>query len=300
MDDSSPVSNPFDADDKAGSRTILFASLAFLGLCCCAAAVGALLWFRPNPQALIAEYFPSPTVTASVTPSATSTPRATATSTSTPTPNLTATAEIVQMTGTADAIQSTARDAAGTWRVTLTDTFDSNKNDWLNETADDEFARVNYQVVDGKYRWEVTAHKSFIGWVRASEKTFSDFSVSVDIQQVSGPDTADYGIIFREDEDGNFYYFGISDNGFYSLYEYAGEWRPLIEFTETDLLQPGQSNRITIIGVGSQFTFFINDQYLTYFTDDHIAKGSVALAIEVAEENDEAVFEFDNFELRTP
>jgi hypothetical protein len=300
MDDSSPVSNPFDADDRASGRTILWAAIGLLGLCCCVVTAGAFFWFKPDPQALIAQYFPSATATASATPSRTPTPLATATSTSTPTPDLTATAEVVRLTGTADAIQSAAMNSASTWRVVMTDTFDSNKNDWLNEAADDEFAKVNYRVTDGKYRWDATAHKSFIGWVRAGNKSVSDFSVSVDVQQVSGPDTADHGILFREDEAGNFYYFGINNSGYYVLYEYVGEWSTLIDFTETDLIRAGEINRITIIAEGPQFTFFINDQYLTYFTDDDIAKGSVALAIEMAEENDQAVFEFDNFELKTP
>ncbi|MFT3895247.1 MAG: DUF1080 domain-containing protein [Anaerolineales bacterium] len=298
--DNSPVSNPFDADDKANSRTILLVSIALLGLCCCVAAVGAFFWFKPDPQALIAQYFPSSTATASATPSQTPTPIATATTTSTPTPNLTATAEILQATDTAAAVQGTATQVADTWRVVMTDPFDSNKNKWTNEASDDEFANVNYQVVDGVYRWDVTTHKSFIGWVRAGKKTYSDFSVSVDARQVSGPDNADFGVVFREDEDGNFYYFGINNQGQYALYEYAGEWNTLIDWTDSDLINAGETNRITVIAQGTEFTFFINDQYLTSIIDEHISKGSIALSIEMAQENDEGVFEFDNFELRTP
>jgi hypothetical protein len=294
------VSSPFDEEDKANRRTILLVSLGLVSLCCCGLVAAALFWFKPDPQALIAQYFPSSTPTESPTPSHTPTPRATATNTSTPTPNLTATAEILQVTDTAIAFQGTATNVVGTWRPVMTDTFDSNKNKWLNESADDEFAKVNYQIVDGKYRWDVTTHKSFIGWVRAGTKTYSDFYVSFDVQQISGPDTTDYGVIFREDNDGNFYYFGTNGSGQYVLYEYFGEWNTLIDWTETDLVKTDGPNRITVIGEGSQFTFFINDQYLTSFTDEHITKGFIALAIEMSQENDEGVFEFDNFELRKP
>lgn len=293
-------STPIDEDDKAGRRTILFLSLGVVAMCCGVLIAGALFWFKPNPQALIAQYFPSPTATASATPTQTSTPIATATSTATPTPNLTATAEVLQATDTAVAAQGTATNAAGVWRSVLVDTFDSNKNKWLNEEADDEFAHVNYQVIDGKYIWDVTAHQSFIGWVRAKPKNISDFYVSFEASQTSGPNTADYGILFREDDDGNFYYFGINNHGAYILYGYFGEWNTLIDWTPTDLLKAKGPNRITVIGEGSQFSFFINDQYLASFTDDHISKGSIALAIELSQENDQAVFEFDNLELRTP
>ena len=299
MNDTS-ISSPFDEDDKANRRTILLALFGIILLCCGFVAVGALFWLKPDPQKLIAQYFPSPTPTPSPTLTRTPTPVATATHTPSPTPNLTATAEIVQAAETAVAIQSTATNVANTWRVVLTDTFDSNKNKWLNESTDDEFANVNYQVVDGKYRWDVTTHKSFIGWVRGSTKSLNDFYVSVEARQVSGPETADYGIVFREDDNGNFYYFGINDQSQYVFYEYYGEWLTLIDWTETDLIQAGETNRIVILGEGSQFSFFINDQYLTSFTDENIPNGTVALAIEMADENDEAVFEFDNFELRRP
>jgi hypothetical protein len=146
-----------------------------------------------------------------------------------------------------------------------------------------------------------TAHKSFIGWVRADRKALTDFYLSVDIQQVEGPDTADYGVIFREDDNSNFYYFGISDNGQYVLYLFFEEWDTLINWTETDLIKPGEINRLTVIGEGSHFTFFINDYYLMELTtDDTIPSGSTALVIEMADENDHAIFEFDNFELRAP
>jgi hypothetical protein len=299
MDDI-PVSAPLDAEDKAGRRTILVISLALAGLCCCGFLAGAFFFLRPDPQALIAQYFPSSTVTASPTLPPTPTQPATATSTSTPTPDLTATEEMLQGTDIAQSALGTVTNAVDSWRVVMTDTFDSNKNDWLNEESEDEFAKVNYQIIDGKYKWDVLTKKSFIGWVRAGSKSFGDFFVSFDIQQVSGPSTADAGVVFREDNDGNFYYFGINNNGEYMLYKYAGEWTTLIDLTETDLIQVNEPNRITVIGEGSQFTFFINDQYLTSITDEHISKGNVALAVEMLDENDEGIFEFDNLELRAP
>ncbi len=293
-----PISNPFDEDEKTDRRPILWVALGLVAMCCGVLIAGALFYFKPDPKALVAQYFPSATPTASSTPTRTPTPLPTTTHTSTPTPDLTATAMALQATETVIAIQATATNAAGNWRVVLADTFDSNKNKWLNESADDEFAKVDYQVKDGKYKWDVTTHKSFIGWVRANTKALTDFHLSVEVRQVSGPATADYGVVFREDENGNFYYFGINESGQYILYEYFGEWNTLIDFTKTDLIRPGEVNRITVIAEGPQFTFFINDQYLASFTDEHIAKGRVALAIEMVEENDEGVFEFDNFEIR--
>lgn len=276
-----PIFNPFDEDEKAGRRPILWAILGMAAACLGLFFVGALFWYKPDPQSLIDQYFPS------------STPLPTATNTPTPTPNWTATAQMQD-------VQSALENATNNWELIIDDPFDSNENEWLVESSDDEYALISYEITEGKYRWDTTAHQSFIGWVWPDMEPLTDFHLSVELEQVNGPDTADYGVVFREDKDSNFYYFGISDSGSYALYVFFEEWDTLIDWTGTDLINPDAANRITVIANGSHFTFFINDQYVTDFSDDQIPEGTVALAVELSDEGDQAVFEFDNFELRAP
>lgn len=285
--DNTPITNPFDEDEKAGRRPLIWAALGLIAMCLGISFVAAIFYFQPDAKSLMDQYFPSATSTASRTP------MPTATNTPTPTPNWTATAQ-------AQDAQAIAENAANNWEIVMSDTFDTNDNDWLTESSDDEYSATTYEVVDGKYRWETTAHQSFIGWVRSDFEPITDFYVNVEIKQVDGLDTADYGILFREDEDSNFYYFAVSELRSYALYIYFEGWATLIDWTETDLIIPDESNRITIIGEGPRFTFFINDQFLAEFTNDQIPEGTVALAVELSEEGDQAVFEFDNFELRAP
>ena len=290
--------NPID-DDNTG-RSLVWLILGIVVLGCSAIFVGAFLFFKPDTKSLVDRYFPSSTPTFTLTPTATPSVTPSPTFTSTPTPNMTATAAALQATDTAMAYQVTATNAAGTWRALVKDTFDSNKNKWRVKPSDDDYALINYEIANGKYTWDTTAHKAFIGWVTTNSKSMSDFYLSVDLKQPSGPDSADYGLIFREDADSNFYYFGINEKGQYGLYLYNKDWSTLLDWTQSELLQPGQSNRITILGEGSHFIFFINDQYLTEITDDTIKNGTAAFAIELADANDHAVFEFDNLELRVP
>ncbi len=286
--------NPFDEEEKSGSNPILWVTLGIAAIGCGVIFAAALIFFQPNAKSIYAQYFPSPTLTPSRTPTSTPTFTPTATNTPTPTPNTTATIQVQNA-------QSTVENASTNWKVILADTFDSNKNNWLVKPSDDDYALTTYEVVDGKYRWDATARQSFISWVRIEKKLLTDFYLSVDVQQQADtPDTADYGVIFREDDNSNFYYFGINDQGEYVLYLFFEEWDTLINWTQTDLIRPGEINRLTVMGEGSHFTFFINDQYLTEITDEKIAKGSTALAVEMANENDHGIFEFDNIELRAP
>jgi 3-keto-disaccharide hydrolase len=287
-------------EDDSSGRTFVWLILGVAAVGCGILFAAAFFFFKPDMQSLVGRYFPSPTATFTRTPTMTPTITPTPTLTATPTPNITATAAIIQATDTAAAYQATAANAAITGRVILKDTFDSNKNNWQIKKTDDDYALTTYEIANGNYTWDITAHQSCISWVTASSKSVGDFYLSADIQQTSGPDSADYGVVFREDANSNFYYFGINEQGQYALYLYNRDWSILMDWTQSELIRPGESNRITVLGEGSHFIFFINDQYLTEITDDSIKSGTAALAIELATTNDQAVFKFDNFELRAP
>lgn len=316
--DKDEFSNPFDKDtsfesssafddgsmrpieDDTSGRTFIWLILGVAAIGCGILFAAALFFFKPNVQTLVGQYFPSATATftntPTVTPSATPSPTVTAS----PTLDVTATAIALQATDTAVAYQTSVANAAITGRSILKEAFDSNKNNWQVEKTDDDYALTTYKIADGNYTWDVTAHQPLISWVTANTNAVSDFYVTIEIKQASGPDSADYGVVFREDANSNFYYFGINEQGQYALYLYNQDWSTLIDWTQSDFIQPDEFNKITVLAEGSHFTFFINNQYLTEITDDSIKSGTVALAVELATESDQAVFQFDNIELRTP
>ncbi len=193
-----------------------------------------------------------------------------------------------------------ATDSISQWPIILSEPFDSNKNNWSVGSDNDEYADISREIKDGKYYWDATAKKSFIAWVSPDLDAVSDFHLSTEIQRTSGSDQSDYGLVFREDTDGNLYYFGIDDENFFVLLNYDGAWSDMIATTRSSAILSGQANRLTVIAEGSHFVFFINDQYVAELTDDHIQTGTTALAAELYDADLQATFEFDNFELRAP
>jgi hypothetical protein len=189
------------------------------------------------------------------------------------------------------------------WTVILSDAFDSNENDWRIEGLDDEYFTVNQLITDGKYRWQAKSKSGAILWWDEPEslytKPVSDFYLSAEIQMVSGPDDATYGLLFREN-DSDFYYFGINNHGefFVRLSTRLGEY--LIVPTSTPAIRPGEVNWLAVRGEGSHFVFFINDERVGEADDSTFSKGRTGIAIELNHTDDEAVFEFDNFEVRAP
>jgi hypothetical protein len=186
------------------------------------------------------------------------------------------------------------------WPVVISDDFSANVNDWLIGKSDDEYSVNELRIVNGKYRWELKAKQGFHyrQWPRTG--SVSDLSLSVDIRQVSGAYDADYALVFRDTDD-EFYAFSISNTGYFSVQLFRnGVWTPLIDWTTTSTIRPGDVNRLAVVAEGAHFVFFVNDQYVAEVDDDRLSSGMVGVAVDLFDPGDEAVFEFDNFELRAP
>jgi hypothetical protein len=188
------------------------------------------------------------------------------------------------------------------WPLILSDAFEANAYDWPTGSRSDEYATFKWPFTNGKYQWEVKAHQHVHWYVYPDDvKAVSDFYLTLETQQISGPDDSNYGVVFRTVDANNFYHFGITNTQEFVLFlKHRGEWATLIERTKTSAIQPGEKNRITVIAEGSHFDFFINDQFVAETDDGQLGSGKVGLAIELYNAGDEAIFEFDNFELRAP
>jgi len=283
--------------DEEGDQTKHILASAMLGIAIsifCGMFFAAFFYFRPDRLSLLGRYFPSPTAT--FTPPPTLTP----TASSTPTPNLIATQKVQDITNTAQAFQSTATFVASEWKVVLDDNFDSNKSGWGTESSDTDRAKSSIKVADGKYTWDIATHKLEITWESAHSRSLGDFVLSVDAKQIGGPASAEYGLTFREGSAFHAYYFGINNRGEYFLYLYNDEWITLKDYTQSKLILPNKYNRLAVLAEGSHFTFFINGQYLFEYTDARLKNGNVSLFSLLNKPNQQAIFEFDNFELRAP
>ncbi len=298
--DNTPIFNPSDqqaetpyVDDEAPTRGVRLAILGFGLVVCCAFSAFGFIRYQSNVVSFYESFFPTPTAT--FTP--TQTP--THTATFTPTLNLPAT-RAFNATNTALAFEATASHAASEWQEIFSETFDNNSHRWDEYTIDTGYAKSKSKVEDSKYRWEAVAQKGFIDWVPFPIKSLDDFFLSLEVSLGDHTGSNDYGIIFRRDAQGNFYYFAIDSDHMYSLFKYyAGGWTALIDRTPSSVIKKEEPNRLTIIAEGDHFILFINDHFVAGKHDDWIEKGTVALAIEIFEPDQEATFEFDNIVLRT-
>jgi hypothetical protein len=187
------------------------------------------------------------------------------------------------------------------WPLILDDTFDDNRNEWPLEEDDDDLASVSWKIEDGKYMWEALAKQGFIYWTYPSVPTATDFTLSVDAKQVEGPYDGQYGLVFRLLDENNYYLFLIDQDNNYSFDLYnEGEWFTLDQGTISPVVMQNDENRISVIGEGFTFRVYINGIFINETIDQTLTSGKFGIAIGLTYPQDQAVFEFDNFELRSP
>ena len=179
------------------------------------------------------------------------------------------------------------------------ETFDAAATErWPTGEYDNDLGTLQLEIADGVYRWHVGSwanlHRSL-----ANQAVVKDFVLSVDARLADGSHETSYGLAFRVLDSSNYYFFTLSEaRGFALFRKYQGKWTGLTEWQDTFSIRPGARNRIAMVAVGPEFTFYINDQLVDTIVDNTLAKGRVGLAIDVYEADQQVVFEFDNLELR--
>jgi len=189
---------------------------------------------------------------------------------------------------------------ASQWPMILSDTFPDNSLKWPVGVEDGDLSKTDWEVKNGKYWVQATAKQGFVYWSHPEGDNVADFYLSVDAQQISGTETAEYGVIFRKASDDDYYLFEISNTGEYSLFLLSqGDWTILIEWTESPAILPGEVNQIGVVGLGSSFLFFVNDEFVAQTEDSTLASGLTGVAIGLSNPGDQLEVEFDNFILRS-
>ena len=194
--------------------------------------------------------------------------------------------------------------ARTTWNLVISDSFDTNDNQWDTAPIDDpdDFAGTR-EIVDGRFHWELQAYRDFATMTSEPLTAGSNFYASVDLHQLAGPAVCGYGLLLRESNDG-LYQFGLTNGArqfsVFAWNETTQTPRPLIDPAESEALHPGEVNQLAVIAEGPHYQFFVNDQPVGEMTDEEWTTGGVKLYTQLCKDGDSAVVEFDNVELRTP
>lgn len=185
---------------------------------------------------------------------------------------------------------------ATTSNVLLQEDFSNNNSGW--DVYDEGNYLANYE--DGKYVVTNNDTQAY-AWGFAN-KFFSDTSITVDTQLVSGPQDAESGIICRQDGD-NFYYGLVSVDGYYGIFKSTADDFALIQMENMPyndaIKQKNETNSIRFDCIGSTLSLYANGILLAQVSDSDYSGGDIGFIVGTYDEGG-AKFSFDNLVVTNP
>lgn len=171
----------------------------------------------------------------------------------------------------------------------------------IEEDFDDPTTRWDQsrsRVVDGGYELRVDTPNYDSYGLYLGNGRVSDFDMAVDVQQVAGDATSEYGIRFRQSGPGDYLMFSISGSGYYRLLRVSDdEYNSVVPWTFDSRIKtgPDTTNRLRLVARGSSITGFINDTQVVVVEDDVNASGQLTLGLTTFDQGG-LVVRFDNIE----
>jgi hypothetical protein len=111
------------------------------------------------------------------------------------------------------------------------------------------------------------------------EKNFSDVRVEADVTRLNGPDENRAGLMCRY-QNGDYYFFIISSDGFYAIGKFIGGNTLLLGQTEmqsSEFIQVNEMNHVRADCVGDTLSFYVNFNEVAVVQDSDFPSGDVGV-----------------------
>ena len=186
----------------------------------------------------------------------------------------------------------------------LFDDFSNNDNEWPVEYLEDELGFYEAFVDDEQEEYVVAVGSDtddgHVVWFSPTMNDLTDFVFSIEADAETESESYLYGVVFRSNDQGA-YFFEIDFEGFsVTAIDANDDWIELVEYTFSDAVKPDDVNELRVEAIGSQFTFFINNEEVASMEDNSFPKGTLGVVADAFERGDELTVVFDNLRVTTP
>ncbi|MFN8485595.1 MAG: family 16 glycoside hydrolase [Anaerolineae bacterium] len=153
------------------------------------------------------------------------------------------------------------------------DDFTDNKAGWREFSGREGSARVG----SGRLDLTVVGPEQDV-WT-TMRGNYDDFRAEIDGGLLAGADDTSYGIIFRYQNDDNYYQFDVDGQGSYTLGRIVnGDYEAIIDLTPSEAIQKGQAlNHFEVRCVGPSITVSINGRQVDQARDTTFQRGAVGV-----------------------
>jgi hypothetical protein len=192
--------------------------------------------------------------------------------------------------------EGTASTSEETKNILLSEDYSNSKSGW--DIYAEDLLSADYE--NGMYVITNDDPQSY-AWGIAN-KYFTDTSIEMDTQLLSGPMDVESGIICRKNGN-NFYYGLISIDGYYGIFKSTEEDFLMVQMENmpfNNAIKLGNEvNRVRFDCIGSTLSLFANDILLAEVTDPDYTSGDIGLIVGTYDDPG-AKFGFDNLVVLKP
>ena len=143
------------------------------------------------------------------------------------------------------------------------ESFSDNSHAWFEDGS-------RMHITTGRYEFYSEGNDAY-SW---RSTPFEDGVIEVDTQWVKDRDTHGYGLIFRLEDAGHFYFFWLAAQGYYVVGRADGGNVTLLQsWTYSPVVVPHGENRLRVVMKGDEFTGYVNGTEVFTVTDDSYPEG---------------------------
>jgi hypothetical protein len=180
--------------------------------------------------------------------------------------------------------------------IALEDGFGGETTDW--RTWDGEESRVWQEGERLHVLIAAEAWMAYPTYAPQAGGAYGDVYIQADAALVDSPEQGgDYGLVVRRVQEGDYYQFVISDDGFFKIRKHSAEgWSTLLDWVESDAIAQGvnEVNRLQALAWGSELLFYVNGVFLGRAVDDAFAEGLIGVSAGSFEDGPGVHAVFDN------
>ena len=134
-----------------------------------------------------------------------------------------------------------------------------------------------------------------------AQKNYGDVRIETDVLKLAGPDENRMGIMCRY-QGGNYYFFIISNDGYYAIGKFINAQTTLLGQTEmqpSTLIQPNMISHLRADCIGNTLTFYVNFNQVATVQDSDLPSGDIGVLAGTFSQPGVDV-SFDNFVVMQP
>lgn len=157
--------------------------------------------------------------------------------------------------------------------VLFQDEFDNNTSGW-DRLANDA-GIMDYD--EGGYRMLILQPQ--MNFWSTPEMDLRDARLEADVTTLNGPSENRAGLMCRY-QNGNYYFFIISNDGYYAIGKFSGGKATLLgqsEMQASAMIQADSANHLRADCIGDSLVFYVNYQLIAGASDAELATGDVGL-----------------------